>query len=421
MVQGKAETVASEAAVLAQGMSQAFRVLLCCEHYPPSVGGVQEVMRQIAERLASFGWQVTVATSTHPARAVDTLRNGVRVVSFPISGNLTKGMTGPLAQYQSFLEDGRFDAILIKAAQQWTFDAAVGVLPRLSARKLFIPCGFSGLNDPRYKLYYQDMPTWLKLFDGLIFYASEYQDIAFARQHGLTYIHCLPNGVDEREFADPDDHDIRSKLGIPASHDLLLTVGSQIAAKGHWEVLRAFSKAHLPRPATLIINGNVPGKGKASLLKRTIKHGLTGRWPLTWEVRWRGLLGPNKRVLITDVPRPDLVNLYKSADLFVLASHVEYSPLVLFEAAAAGTAFLSSPAGNSKEIAQWTGAGLVLETRSSRNAAILVSDLAQKMEQLIFNPLHLANLGKAGRESIFLNGFTWHKIVEKYHNLIRTQ
>ena len=402
-------------------MNQTFRVLLCCEHYPPSVGGVQEVMRQIAERLASMGLQVTVATSTHSARAVDTFHNGVRVMSFPISGNLIKGMTGPLAEYQSFLENGDFDAILIKAAQQWTFDAAVDVLPRLSARKLFIPCGFSGLNKSRYKSYYQDMTAWLKLFDGLIFYASEYQDIAFARQHGLTHIHCLPNGVDEREFTDKNDHNIRSKLGIPANHNLLLTVGSQIAAKGHWEVLRAFSKAKLPRPATLVINGNVPGTGKSSLLKRTIKHALTGRWPLNWEARWRGLLGPNKRVLITDLPRPDLVNLYKSADLFILASHVEYSPLVLFEAAAAGTAFISSSAGNSREISNWTGAGRIIKSKSPHNAAIKISDLANEIELMISDSSRLVELGNIGKQEIFRQDFTWEKISEKYYNLICTQ
>lgn len=399
-------------------MSHAFHLLICCENYAPSVGGVQEVMRQIAERLASHGWQVTVATSTHPSRAGDTIRNGVRVVSFDISGNLMKGMKGPLTQYHAFLEDGNFDAILIKAAQQWTFDAAVDVLDRLRARKFFIPCGFSGLDDPRYKAYYQDMPTWLRLFDGLIFYAREYKDIAFARQHGFTDLHCLTNGVDEREFADIDDHDIRSKLGIPAGHDLLLTVGTQIAAKGHWEVLRAFSRAHLPRPATLVINGNVPNTGKASLLKRTIKHALTGRWPLTWEVRWRGLLGPNKRVLITDLPRPDLVNLYKSADLFVFASHVEYSPLVLFEAAAAGTAFLASPAGNSKEIAEWTGAGLILKTKNRHTSSIDTSDLVKKMETLFSSPLQLRSMGEIGRESVFLRGFTWTSIAAKYHKII---
>lgn len=108
------------------------RVLLCCEHYPPSVGGVQEVMRQIAERLAADGIGVAVATSPHPARPVDTVCNGVRVVSFPITGNWVKGMTGPIEEYQAFLKQGYFDVMLIKAAQQWTFDAAIGVMHELS-------------------------------------------------------------------------------------------------------------------------------------------------------------------------------------------------------------------------------------------------------------------------------------------------
>ncbi len=106
-------------------MSRRPRVLLCCEHYPPSVGGVQEVMRQIAERLAAEGVEVTVATSPHPQRAPDAVRNGVRVVSFAVKGNWAKGMTGQIEEYRLFLRHGSFDALLIKAAQQWTFDAAL--------------------------------------------------------------------------------------------------------------------------------------------------------------------------------------------------------------------------------------------------------------------------------------------------------
>ena len=97
-------------------------ILLCCEQYPPSVGGVQEVMRQIAERLAAMGHRVTVATSRHPERGQDVIRNGVRIVSFAVSGNAVKGLSGDIGEYQSFLRNSDFDAILIKAAQQWTFD-----------------------------------------------------------------------------------------------------------------------------------------------------------------------------------------------------------------------------------------------------------------------------------------------------------
>lgn len=402
-------------------MNSVHRILLCCEHYSPSVGGVQEVMRQIAERLAASGLEVTIATSSHPARPVETVRNGVRVLSFPIQGNLVSGMQGPLEAYRRLLRQGNFDALLIKAAQQWTFDAAINVLPDLCCRKFFIPCGFSGLYDPRYHQYFEKMPNWLRMFDGLIFYSDDYQDIAFARRHGLTRLHCLPNGIDEREFVDADCHGIYQCLGIPEEHDLLLSVGSLLAAKGHWEVMRAFAQARLNRPATLVINGNTPGAGSSAVLKRTIKHALSGRWPLSLEARWHGLTGANtnKRVLIVDLPRAELIDLYKAADLFVFASHVEYSPLVLFEAAAAGTPFLASPAGNSQEIAAWTGAGQVMPAKGTGSAAVSVTELAQQLESMLADRSHcLPTMGDSGRAAIFANGFTWERIVERYRELL---
>lgn len=401
-------------------MNSVHRVLLCCEHYPPSVGGVQEVMRQIAERLAAAGLEVTVATSLHPARPSDTMRNGVRVLSFPITGNRVGGMQGPLDSYRRLLRQGNFDALLIKAAQQWTFDASIDVLPELCYRKFFIPCGFSGLHDPRYHQYFKDMPDWLGLFDGLIFYSDDYQDIAFARRHGLTKLHCLPNGIDEREFADTNSHGIRQQLGIPKGHDLLLSVGSLLAAKGHWEVMRAFARARLDRPATLVINGNTPGAGSSAVLKRTVKHALSGRWPLSLEARWLGLVGTraDKRALIIDLPRPQLIELYKAADLFVFASHVEYSPLVLFEAAASATPFLASSAGNSHEIATWTGAGQVIPAKGPSSAAVSVKKLAQQLEIILADRSRLLSMGHAGRATVFANGFTWERIVARYRELL---
>lgn len=399
-------------------MTCAPRVLLCCEHYPPSVGGVQEVMRQIAERLAADGVDVTVATSPHPQRAPDAVRNGVRVVSFAVTGNWAKGMTGQIEEYRSFLRRGNFDALLIKAAQQWTFDAALDVVPELSCRKLFIPCGFSGLQDPIYSTYFRQMPEWLRRFDGLIFYANDYQDIAFARAHSLKPLHLIPNGVDEREFLAPDDHGIRQRLGIDPKHDLILSVGSQLAGKGHWELVRAFGKARLQRPATLVINANSPGSRWTALVKRHLKHALTGRCPLSWLAWWHGRRPLQRRVLIVDLPREDLVNLYKAADLFVLASHVEYSPLVLFEAAAAGTAFLASSAGNSAEIADWTGGGKVMPRERTSSAEVSVGALTVALEAIMGDPDQLKELGRTARAHIWSKGFTWDQIVQQYKRLI---
>lgn len=393
-------------------------VLLCCEHYPPSLGGVQEVMRQIAERLAADGVDVTVATSPHPDRPLDTIRHGVRVVSFAISGNRAKGMQGPVEEYRSFLRSKKFDAVLIKAAQQWTFDAAIDVIPELAGRKLFIPCGFSGLHDSLYADYFRDMPQWLRRFDGLIFYASDYQDIVFARSHELSPLYLVPNGVDEREFLDSSPGKIRQRLGIDFQHDLLLSVGSRIAGKGHWEVIRAFGQARLSRPATLVINANAPGNTLMGELKRHLKHALMGRWPLSWLAWWYGRTKARKQVMIVDLPRAELVRLYKAADLFILASHIEYSPLVLFEAAAAGTPFLASSAGNSQEIAQWTSGGTVVPRKRNDSAEVSVAVLAREIETMLADPVKLCGTGQTARESILDGGFTWDKIVRRYRDLL---
>ena len=55
---------------------------------------------------------------------------------------------------------------------------------------------------------------------------------------------------------------------------------------------------------------------------------------------------------------------YAAADLFVFGSQVECSPLVLFEAVASGTPFVSTAAGNAEEIAEWTGGGVVVPSVS---------------------------------------------------------
>jgi glycosyltransferase involved in cell wall biosynthesis len=122
-----------------------------------------------------------------------------------------------------------------------------------------------------------------------------------------------------------------------------------------------------------------------------------------------------------DLPRRDLVNLYKAADLFVLASHVEYSPLVLFEAAAAGTPFLASGAGNSEEIARWTGGGTVIEPMGVDSAKLSVGRLAAELELVLRDTKRLTSIGESSRAKIWANGFTWEKIVKKYGELMLSQ
>ena len=175
------------------------KLLFCCESYWPHRGGVQEVMRQIAERMVAAGHDVTVATSKHPRRKSEVI-NGVKVRGFKAGGKLVYGLTGQIKQYREFVRTFEADAILIMAAQQWSFDALWPVLDDIKARKVFIPCGFSSLFEPDYAQYFKEIPAVLRKFDHLVFNAGKYRDIDFVKGHGLSDFTVLPNGISEADF-----------------------------------------------------------------------------------------------------------------------------------------------------------------------------------------------------------------------------
>jgi glycosyltransferase involved in cell wall biosynthesis len=124
-----------------------------------------------------------------------------------------------------------------------------------------------------------------------------------------------------------------------------------------------------------------------------------------------------RRVLMLDPPRDEVVAAYRAADLFVFASEVEASPLVLYEANAAGTAFVSGPAGNAAEIARWTGGGVVVPgPRRRRRVRVSPRRLARAVDELLADSSRRAELGERGRRA-WRESFTWDAVASRYERL----
>lgn len=411
------------------------RLLFACELYHPSVGGVQEVLRQVAMRLVERGHEVTVATSRLAQRRSRNI-DGVRIEEFAASGNLVRGMTGETDAYREFVLAGDYDLFMVKAAQQWTFDALFPVLERVTKPKVFVPCGFSGLYEPAYADYFRRMPDLMRQFDRLIFYASDYRDINMAREHGLANFAVLPNGASEREFEVAPDRGFRQRHGIPEDAFVILTVGNLSGLKGHRELAEAFDLASLPaeRPAVLILNGNPSpeSSGARAALSRRLRPillraglgsvlqalGFSTAPRLQDLVARINRAAPGRRALLVDLPRRELVQAYLNSDLFVFASNIEYSPLVLFEAAAAGLPFLSVPVGNAEEIARWTGAGEICPAPRDALGYTRVEPgtLARRIESLAMRPDERKAYAEAGRRN-WREQFTWQRIAARYEEV----
>ena len=460
-------------------------------------------MRQIAERLVARGHEVTVATTKLGSRT-QLEHNGVKIVEFAVTGNLANGIFGEKDKYVEYIKAFDCDAILIKAAQQWTFDALWPAFDEIECRKVFIPCGFSGLYEPSYEKYFQEMPNILRKFDHLIFYADHYRDTDFAREHGLSKFSIIPNGASEIEFEASKDPTFRSRNGIPEDAFLLLTVGSITGMKGHRELLESFVKLSSDgKSITFIMNGNPPpapdvqisaqknvdiefhiaspffarvktvfeNEGFFALFGRVAKRvfaplakalrvlpqvayvfrseGIRGiryrmiqrmngnvqgrrilallpvkisnySTPIAFWLSEAKSLQEGKQLLVTDFNREELVQAYMAADLFVFASNIEYSPLVLFETCAAGTPFLSVPVGNAEEIAEWTQGGFICPAEKDGRGYTRADPkiINSKILSLMRSPKLLEEKGVKCRK-LWRQKFSWERISEKYETVLQ--
>jgi glycosyltransferase involved in cell wall biosynthesis len=288
------------------------------------------------------------------------------------------------------------------------------------------------------------MPDILRQFDHLIFYAYDYRDINFARQHNITNFSIIPNGASKIEFSIPKESDFRERLNIEKNSFVILTVGTFTGGKGHYELAQAFQMANFNQPATLILNGNQPSispklktnvlikkylkMGPRSMLKR-IYQNLLYKFRLSRKPSKRDWMDiakevnseeSNKNIIITNLQRQDVIQAFLNFDLFVFASNVEYSPLVLFESAAAGLPFLTVPVGNSKEIIKWTQGGVLCPAPADMNGRTKVNPmiLAEEIVKLASNSKKRKQLGKEGKKN-WENKLTWGKITLEYEKVLK--
>lgn len=367
---------------------------------------MQEVVRQLSERLVRLGHDVTVATSQLKERSVKTI-NGVKIAEFNISGNLVRGLTGNVREYEAFLLNSDFDVITNFAAQQWATDVSLALLDRISAKKIFVPTGFSGLYSPQYGEYFESMKLWMKKYDMSVFLSNDYRDINFARENGIKNTILIPNGAGEDEFLLDPAVNIRESLNIPDTHFLVLHVGSHTGQKGHSEAINIFRKAKIKNATLLLIaNDYVWGCGHSCRRKAFLFRHSPRRF---FDV---------KKLTVVSLSRKETVAAYKAADLFLFPSQIECSPLVLFECMASKTPFLTTDVGNAKEIIEWSGGGKILPTikKDTGTCQADIDPSVEMFEDLYHHPKKRTLMRESGFRT-WQERYTWERIAKDYESL----
>jgi glycosyltransferase involved in cell wall biosynthesis len=312
-------------------------ILQTAHSYPPEASGVAEVVRQISERLVQRGHEVHVATSAVSGAAAEEQLNGVWVHRFQVRGKAVTGIQGETDRYLSFVRSREWDVVAPHCAPSCTTDLVLPHIDSIAGAKVFVGHSLSELSNPQYGEYFRQLGKTLSRFNAVVTLSEMLEESAFCAAHGLPPAVVIPNGADLVEWAAPK-RNVRTSWGI-GPRPWVLSVSNHSPVKGHpafFQMARKLSEK-LPNPASMIIGNSYPAE-KWRVGKLGIKGGCW--YSCAMAVR-RG--GPV--TLRSNVPRGELVSAVQEADLLAITSSREASPVVLMEAMAAGTPWISFDVG----------------------------------------------------------------------------
>jgi glycosyltransferase involved in cell wall biosynthesis len=312
------------------------KIAHCVEFYEPSKGGVQYHTRLLTEHFNSK-YNIIVLTSYDQSRKVKGKNNNTEIIDFKIRGNLVKGYKGNINEYQNHLLNSNYDVIVFYAAQQWTFDLALPIIEKIRAKKIFITCGFSKLNNFFYKIYYNlILNNKIKYIDKFVFFSKITKDYIFLKKKiEKKKIYIIPNGGDKFLF--------KKKI---VEKNIILYVANFTVLKNQLYLIIAmfFIKKKV------IVNFVYSKKNYYYYL-----------------CKLSGFLVSiaNKKIhfaYLFNLTRKQIHHQYKRAKLYVSTSKVECAPLMITDCVTSNLKFISSDVGNIKDILKYYKRGAIYKS-----------------------------------------------------------
>jgi glycosyltransferase involved in cell wall biosynthesis len=381
------------------------RILHLSHGYPPAVGGSEQVMRELSERLASRH-SVTVVTTTalstagfreagQPSIAVgEEIVRGVLVrrhradprlaprirraqesafrFRLPGNGALRTIYDGPLAP--GMLADAcrlRADVIAATAFPLLHMQFAVA-----AAKARRVPVALIGAIHPgdRWGFDRKTIARAVRLSDAYVAYTTYERDYVVRLGVEPERVHVIPPGVDIGACAGGDRAATRARLGLPADARVVGFLGQIGGHKGVDHLIQAMRWVWLREPdAYLVIAG-------ASTPFLPVVEALVDRLPRRRRERVR---------LLIDVPAGEKADILSAFDIFASPSGYESFGLTYVEAWAAGLPVVGCRAGAIPAVVSDGVNGILVAFGSVR-------ELAGALVELIDDPGLCSRLADAG-------------------------
>jgi len=213
------------------------------------------------------------------------------------------------------------------------------------------------------------------------------------RVYGIDDFPLIPNGIQVDTFRGPsiDRERWRNKERFAPTDVLFVCVAGLRPQKNPALLLEAFHRGPASDPRALLL--------------------FVGRGALKSELeRQIGASGLQERVHLLGL-RSDIAEILNAADVFVLSSDYEGSPLVVLEAMAAGKPMISTAVGGVPELVEG-GCGLLVPSGDAQA-------LSKAMRYMLESPKARKSMGEASARRA-VERFDLRVMTEAYENLYKT-
>src|SRR6266566_3734755 len=302
---------------------------------PGEIGGLERVVQLLAHGQARDGADVHVAVVLEPGSSDHAL-----VASLAAGGITPHPIAVPgrayLRERTAILDLAR----RIHPDVVHTHGYRPDVVDATPARRMGIPTvttvhGFTGGNW-RNRLYERLQRRAYRSFDAVIVVSRPLKEQLMRNRVPADRIHVVQNTWQETAPL-LDRSTARRGLGVSAEGFRIGWVGRLSAEKGPDVLLDALVHlTHLPLSVSIVGNG----QEQQSLLARAKRLGVAQ------QIRWHGMV-------------PDAARHFAAFDVFVLSSRTEATPIVLFEAMAAGVPIVAAHVGGVPDVVSSAEAALV--------------------------------------------------------------
>jgi glycosyltransferase involved in cell wall biosynthesis len=372
------------------------RILLCPSAFYPSLGGVEEICRNLAAKLQEKGFTVAIAVNRFPDALPETEEmEGVPVhrFFFKSPGRTLTGLAmgaripGNIARFLKFVQSFEPDVIHVICPSSNSLYCYVARM--LLKKKLLVTLQgefFMDANNfyDRSAFARYSASKLLNAADGVTACSKYVLDDAKQRFPFNSPIEeVLFNGVDLSE-------QLQSQDDLILPNKFIFGLGRLVHNKGFDWLIKAFKRLSSLQPnVDLVLAG--AGEAQAELNQLCLT------------------LAIEKRVhFVGRQARPAVTDLFRKCLFFVLPSPVEPFGIVCLEAMRAGKAVIATNTGGPPEFIQEGVNGLLVPPKDDEA-------LFHAMSRLCSDEKLIKELGKNGLEQV--QNFDWKQITDQYIKL----